>query len=100
MKLVAFLLGGLGVAQCAAQCGQGQVPDVNNLCIQPQYIQGCQKYASNSACQECQYSTTSIIQHFNCKEMEAANSPQKPLSPAAWNLAKTANVGLATWAST
>lgn len=62
MKSLAVVLGGLGVAHCAIECGQGQVPDPNNICIEPKYIQGCHKYATVNTCQECEY--RKIIQLF------------------------------------
>lgn len=35
------------------QCPEQSVPDFNNICITPDYIEGCVKYKSSQECFKC-----------------------------------------------
>lgn len=42
------------LSQCLT-CQQGSVPNPQNICIAPQYIEGCSTYLSETACKVCNY---------------------------------------------
>ncbi len=37
----------------STQCPEQSVPDLNKVCISPDYIEGCQQYKSVSECFKC-----------------------------------------------
>ena len=37
----------------AIDCGEGKVANVQNICIEPEYIEGCAAYKSSDSCDSC-----------------------------------------------
>lgn len=54
-------------------CGQGKVPDANNICIQPNFIEGCEVYASKFACHQCEAGNIQT----NCRLCDSGWSMQR-----------------------
>lgn len=53
MALVALTL--LVAGALSLNCEQGNVANSLSICIQPHYIEGCERYKSEGACQVCSY---------------------------------------------
>lgn len=57
MKLLLFVLASVGLASAKTEsCPSGEVLDVNGVCIEPKFIEGCSSYAATLACSQCEYS--------------------------------------------
>ena len=46
MKHLLSSMFALMATSSALKCGPGAVPDANNMCIQPKFIEGCYQYAT------------------------------------------------------
>lgn len=55
MKIVFLTLGLLLIGAMALNCEQGFVANSLNICIEPRYIEGCNKYKTESECKTCDY---------------------------------------------
>ena len=44
------------VSVAALTCEEGKVPDVNQMCIKPRYIEGCAQYSTPETCNKCEFS--------------------------------------------
>ena len=54
MKGIIIVLVALVLQSNASGClGQGQVPNVHNVCIKPFFIEGCMQYVNGNKCAKC-----------------------------------------------
>lgn len=67
------------------ECGAGGVPDLRNVCIEPDYIEGCYRYATDDACHECAFSKEPFTQIINSLIMANAISIPTIRTSAAYN---------------
>jgi hypothetical protein len=56
----------------SSQCDEKSVPDINQMCIQPDYIQGCTLYKNIKECATCKQGNSIITQNILFK-LENAN---------------------------
>ena len=52
LSLLATLCAG-NLVSLSTQCPEQSVPDLNKVCISPDYIEGCQQYKTVSECFKC-----------------------------------------------
>lgn len=51
-----------GLVNLSANCPEQFVPNPDNICIRPSYIEGCQKYKNPNECAACSKGNQSSIQ--------------------------------------
>ena len=55
MKVFIILASTLLILTTALTCSQASVPNPSNICITPNFIEGCSQYLNDHQCATCNY---------------------------------------------
>ncbi len=55
MKLILIAFPILFLFATSLPCQQGSVTNIQNICVTPNYIEGCSQYLNNHQCATCNY---------------------------------------------